>query len=364
MTGSAASGPAAAGLSPSAAPVTAGRREPLALGLLRRFCAANGLAVVAEPDFGYAGYIEAGNGRRHFFKGAGFDLNGAGASAIARDKGYSTSFLAGAGLQVPRSLLISTPRYLADIRIKNPAVAARLSGPAEALAFAASVGYPVFLKPNEESEGRGVLRAADALQLSAALDQLGPAYDRLLLQEEAQGRDYRILMLDGACLAVFERWPFRVTGDGRQTLRDLIEQETARFAADGKGRKILPDDPRILTHLAAAGLHLDSVPPAGQAVALLPNSNLSSGGTARDVTARIAPDLVRIAAEAGRTIGLRFFGLDLIAPDIASAEGYRILELNAAPGLSHFHRLGPSEAATVEEIYARVFAAIARDLMA
>lgn len=341
---------------------TSGRREPLALQLLRRFCAGHGFSVVAEPQYGYAGYVEAPNGRRHFFKGAGFDLNGAGAAAIARDKGYSAHFLGQAGLQVPETLLVATPRFIADIRMKNPAVAERLAGPDAALEFASRTGFPVFVKPNEESEGRGVLRAATPEQLVRALDLLGGDYDRLLVQQEARGRDYRILMLDGVCLAVFERWPFRVTGNGSSSIADLILCETAGFAADGKGRKIGADDPRILSHLAACGLSLDHVPGAGESISLLPNSNLSSGGTAIDVSDRIAPELTRIAAEAGRAIGLRFYGLDLIVPDIASAEGYRILELNAAPGLSHFHRLGVSEAAKVELIYEHVFAAIAKDL--
>ncbi|WP_439530675.1 ATP-dependent carboxylate-amine ligase [Pannonibacter sp.] len=341
-----------------------GRREPLALQLLRRFCATEGLHLVAEPEYGYAGYVEARSGRRHFFKGAGFDLNGAGAAAIARDKGYSADFLARAGLNVPATLLVTTPRFVADIRMKNPGVADRLAGPETAQAFAARVGFPVFVKPNEESEGRGVLRAATPDQLRGALEQLGNAYDRLLVQEEAKGRDYRILMLDGECLAVFERWPFRVTGDGRNTLAALIDAATQGFASDGKGRKISAEDPRIRTHLAACGLTLDHVPAAGIPVPLLPNSNLSSGGTAVDVSDRIAPELTSIAAAAGRAIGLRFYGLDLMAPDIASAEDYKILELNAAPGLSHFHRIGPSEAAKVEAIYERVFEAIARDLQA
>lgn len=340
------------------------RREPLALQLLRRFCAAEGLHLVAEPEYGYAGYVEARNGRRHFFKGAGFDLNGAGAAAIARDKGYSADFLARAGLSVPATLLIASPRFVADIRMKNPGVADRLAGEDAALAFAGRAGFPVFVKPNEESEGRGVLRAATPDQLVDALRHLGDAYDRLLVQEEAKGRDYRILMLDGECLAVFERWPFRVIGDGTRTLASLIDAATNDFASDGKGRKISAEDPRILTHLAACGLALDHVPATGQIVPLLPNSNLSSGGTAVDVSDRIAPELKSIAAEAGRAIGLRFYGLDLMAPDIASPQGYRILELNAAPGLSHFHRIGTAEAAKVETIYERVFEAIARDLQA
>ncbi len=339
------------------------RREPLALVLLRRHAAEHGLTVFAEPAYGYAGYVEAPGGARAFFKGAGFDLNPAAASAIARDKAYGAFFLEAADLRVPRGVLISSQRFIRDIEVKNPAVAARLNGEAQALAFARETGFPLFVKPNDDSEGRGILRVQDEQGLSSALAVLGASYDRILVQEEVRGRDYRVLVLDGEVLAVFERRPFSVTGDGVSPLRALITQATQGFAAGGKGSKIAADDPRILAFLATSGLDLTHVPQAGAAVALLPNANLSSGGSAVDVSGAISPYFSQIAREAGEAVGLRLYGLDLICPDIAAASGpYAILEVNAAPGLSHFHRLGPQEALRVEEIYAKIFGALTRSL--
>ena len=129
------------------------RREPLALVLLRLHAAEHGLTVFAEPAYGYAGYVEAPGGRRAFFKGAGFDLNPAAASAIARDKAYGAFFLEAAGLSVPRGVLISSQRFIRDIEVKNPAVAARLNGEAQALAFARETGFPLMIRKGAASCG-------------------------------------------------------------------------------------------------------------------------------------------------------------------------------------------------------------------
>ncbi|ADZ68579.1 RimK-like ATP-grasp domain superfamily [Polymorphum gilvum] len=341
------------------------RRAPVALTLLKAFGARRSLKVVAEPEFGYAGYIEDARGRRSFFKGAAFDLNPFGAASIARDKAYAAHFLKAAGFRVPEALLISAPAFIDEIRTKNPAVAERLNDAAAALAFAGRVGWPVYVKPNDESEGRGVLRASDAAALTRALATLSRDHDRLLVQQAAAGRDYRILVLDDAVLAAFERRPFAVTGDGVSTLSALIEARTEGFAADGNGRKIRSDDPRILDHLTASGLTPGHVPRAGETVDLLPNANLSSGGSAEEVTAAMSPHFGRIAVAAGRALGLRFYGLDLLCADITAEAGdYAILELNAAPGLSHFHRMGPAEAACVEAIYETLFERLVDTLQA
>ncbi|MEH0070742.1 hypothetical protein V6L77_11135 [Pannonibacter sp. Pt2-lr] len=100
-------------------------------------------------------------------------------------------------------------------------------------------------------------------------------------------------------LAVFERRPFSVTGDGVSQLRALITQATQGFAAGGKGSKIAADDPRILAFLATSGLDLTHVPEAGAAVALCP-TRISSGGSAVDVTGTISSYFAEIARKAGK----------------------------------------------------------------
>lgn len=340
------------------------RQAPVVLSLLQGFCAKRNLTLVAEPEFGYAGYLEGTNGRRSYFKGGSFDLNTLGAAEIARDKSYTAGFLEGAGFKVPSRILISSPTFQDAMAIKNEAVAKDLKGLSQALAFSEKHGFPIFAKPNDDLEGKDVLKASTPKELADAIRAIGQVHPRILIQTAAVGRDYRILVLDDEVLAVVERTPFQVIGNGTDSIEELIGSSTQEFSKRGAGALVAADDPRILAHLRNQGLALDHTPPSGGVVTLLPNANLSSGGTARLATGAISPEFATLALNAGKTLGLRFYGLDLITPDIGGpGTDYAILELNGAPGLSRLYRQGPDEAEVVRQIYARVFAKVAEPLL-
>ncbi|MBA5778624.1 ATP-dependent carboxylate-amine ligase [Stappia sp. F7233] len=332
--------------------------RPVWLDILAGLAEARGARVHVEPVYGYAGYIEAADGRRHFFKGTNFDINGAGAASLAKDKDYAGRMLAEAGLPVPEAVLIHAPRRRYAMALKNPVVASRLATEAAAEIFAETVGWPVFVKPNEGSEGEGVMKAGDREALGAALGELFQLNDRVLVQKAVGGNDYRVVVLDGEVLAAFHRVPLRVSGDGRSMLGRLIEMRIAELGAEGRGRRIAADDPRILKHLMADGRSFEDIPARDETVTLLPNANLSTGGTATDATATLTDEARLLAVSAARALGLRFAGVDLMLEDGGAAH---LLEVNAAPGLSYFHRLGKREAAIVEAIYARLFEAITAD---
>lgn len=335
---------------------SSGPSRPVWLEILARLAEARGARVHVEPNYGYAGFIEAANGRRHYFKGTNFDINGAGAASLAKDKDYAGRMLAEAGLPVPEALLIHSPRRRRAMALKNPAVAARLATEVAAAIFAETVGWPVFVKPNEGSEGEGVMKAGNRETLGEALAELFQINERVLVQRAVSGTDYRAVVLDGEVLAAFRREPLRVSGDGRSTLGQLIERRIATFGAEGRGNRIAADDPRILKHLTADGRAFADVPAKGEDIALLPNANLSTGGTAVDATATFSKEARQLAIAAARALGLRFAGVDLMLDEDGGTA--HVLEVNAAPGLSYFHRLGEREAAIVEAIYAKLFAAI------
>ena len=331
--------------------------SPLWVDILARLCGPRGARLEVEPLYGYAGAITAADGRRFIFKGTNFDINGAGAAALAKDKDYASRFLAAAGLPVPRSLLLHSPRRVAALALKNPAVAARLPQVEAAADFARATGWPVFVKPNEGSEGDGVTRVADEDALRRALDGLFAFHERVLVQQAVAGADHRVIVLDGAVQGVFRRSPLSVTGDGRHGIVELAQAVLGGFSAGGKGARVMLADPRIAAHLAAQGLTLESVPKAGARIELLPNANLSTGGVAQDVTERVGADVGDLAIRAAKALGLRFAGVDLLL-DGSDATGAWVLEVNSAPGLSYFHRLGEAEAARVEAIYAALLEAM------
>ncbi len=302
--------------------------------LLERYCTDNGLRLTAGDPYGHAGLVESPSGKRWFFKGTHFDLNPLGASEIADDKAYAANFLKAAGIAVPDTCFI----LAADVR-KSGGL------PEDLREFLSSRPFPLFVKPNIGQEGRGVMRAGNLQDLTAALRGLADTNEHLLVQSEIPGREFRVIVLDGEVLCAIERHPPGIIGDGRSTVSELI----------GAHAKIDPADVRLASELARQDMTFESIPEQDRTVSLMPVANLSAGGTASVVTASLEPDLRAVACKAAETLGLRYAGVDLILPDGMPPV---VLEVNTAPGLSNLYRQSPGEAALVEEIYAKVFGAL------
>lgn len=310
-------------------------RRSVVFELLQLYCTEHGLRLTAGDGHGHAGCVENANGKRWLFKGTRFDINPLGCAEIANDKAYSLHFLEKAGVPVPESLLV----FATEIRKGNqmsPSVSR----------FAEKQGFPLFLKPNIGREGRDVMRIHGGSELHNALQLLSHTHMQLLVQQEIQGRDLRVIILDGEVLCAIERKAPHVTGDGRQSIAALI----------GHDRRALAEDSRIDAALTLQGLTRASVPEAGKSIALLPVTNLSAGGTAEIVTDKLGSEFPEIARKAADTLGLRYAGVDMIVRggDWTGADAV-VLEVNAAPGLNNLFRQGPREAESVRSIYATLF---------
>lgn len=329
-------------------------QAPLVARLLADYCQRHGLRLELDPQIGHAGYVEAPNGRRSWFKGTHFDLNSLGAAEIAHDKAYAAQFLKNAGFRVPRGVLVSAPAAIDAMRRRNPVRAEKMTGPDHAQSFAETTGFPVFIKPNDGQEGVDVVKVSSPYQLETGLARLFRHHDHLLVQEPVAGRDIRIVVLEGRVLCAIERRAAEALGDGVRTVEALLQAVPAGTRAD----------PRLLSELADQNLTLESVPESGRRVRLLPAANLSSGGSGSIVTDELCGAFKEIAVSAGAFLGLDYFGLDMLVPDLSDpAGGYTILEVNAAPGLHQLHRLGAAQAAVAEAAYEQVFDAIARRLV-
>ncbi|MES0885014.1 ATP-grasp domain-containing protein [Roseibium sp. SCP14] len=306
--------------------------------LLERFCARRGLRLSAGDPYGHAGMVESPAGKRWYFKGTRFDLNGLGASEIANDKAYAARFLAEAGISVPDSHFVFSDKISDNTPIDD-----------DLLTFTEEKRFPLFVKPNIGQEGQGVMRVDTLDTLGSALQCLAKNHEHLLVQPEIRGRELRVVVLDGEVLCAIERKRPVIFGNGTQNLAELLATHA----------KLPVSDSRIIRELAAQRLDLESVPENGQEVTLLPVTNLSCGGTARIVTPELAPEILATAQQAADILSLRYAGVDMIVPDGLSSENEAVvLEVNAAPGLSNLARQGTEEAALVEAIYDRVFAAI------
>ncbi len=293
--------------------------------------------LVLEERFGHVGrYHAPGGGMRPIF-GNALGLNAEAAAMLAADKSYTAEALRAAGLPAPRGMALFSPGYAERMRLKNAAVAAALPHGDAAARFAAELGYPVILKPNTGSEGRGVHRADSLAELRVDLEALFVTDDRVRLEEWVAGLDTRVTVLDGAVRLAYRRLPPLLAGDGARPVRALAEAALAELAGRHRGAKLALDDPRIMRALAAQGLALDTVPPEGAEIRLLDSANLSAGGRLEDLTGRLPPEAEALALRATEAVGLRFAGVDLRTPDPRSgAAGACVIEVNAAPGLDYY----------------------------
>ena len=249
------------------------------------------------------------------------------ASDIAQDKDLTKRVLQNIGLAVPAG-----------------AVARNLE---RAVEIAREIGYPVMLKPLEGNQGRGISpRLSSEAELVGAWGQ-AERFGSLVVERYVEGRDHRVLVVNGKVVAVAERVPAHVVGDGVGSIRELVEEvnrDPRRGTGHGKVLTELPLDQHAEQVLARQGLTLDAVPAKGQRVLLRATANLSTGGTSIDRTEEIHPDNVTACEMAAGVVGLDIAGLDVLTPDISvpfEENGAVIIEINAAPGIRmHEH---PSE---------------------
>ncbi|HUQ82864.1 MAG TPA: cyanophycin synthetase [Gemmatimonadaceae bacterium] len=244
---------------------------------------------------------------------------------IAQDKDDTKRVLGAIGLPVPHG---------------NIAMSAD-----EAVELAQEIGFPVILKPLDLSHGRGISpRLMDEASVRTAWERGVEYTDRLIVEQFAEGRDHRVLVIGGRVVAVAERVPAHVKGDGTRTVRELIDlanQDPRRGVGHSKVLTRLEYDDATVDFLARSGLTLDSVPPNGEPVWLSATANLSTGGTSIDRTDEIHPSNITACEMAAGVVGLDIAGIDVITPDISvpfRENGAAIIEVNAAPGVRmHTH---------------------------
>lgn len=208
----------------------------------------------------------------------------------------------------------------------------------EALIAADRIGRPVVIKPEQGNHGQGVfVNLKGDEEIIRAFNQ-AQSYGKVLLEKHIAGKHYRILVVGEKVAAASEKIAANVVGDGIRTVKELVE-EINRDLRRGNGHersltKIYLDSASILV-LARQKLYPDAVPLKGQLVYLKDVANISTGGTAIDVTDEVHTSIKEIAIRISRTIGLDVAGIDLVTANISSPLNGEsaVIEVNAAPGL-------------------------------
>ena len=247
---------------------------------------------------------------------------------LASDKEETNRILASLGLPVPVQHLVRDE--------------------ADAVWAAGRIGYPVVVKPYNANHGRGIsIHLTDEAQVRAAFHQAQAHSNSVIVESFITGEDHRMLVVNGKLVAVAKRVPGHVVGDGTRTIAALVEEVNADPRRGIGHEKVLTRiefDAQAERLMAQRGYTSESVPAAGEVVYLRSTGNLSTGGTAIDMTDVVHPDNVQMAVRAVKAIGLDVGGVDFLTPDITRSYkevGGAICEVNAAPGF-RMH-MAPSE---------------------
>ncbi|MBI1915875.1 MAG: cyanophycin synthetase [Planctomycetes bacterium] len=248
------------------------------------------------------------------------DSTGAIAEAIAQDKELTRALLRAVGVPVPEGRPVSSAE--------------------DAWEAAEELGLPVVVKPQFGNHGRGVatnLTTREQVQKAylAALEE----DEHVLVETYAPGADHRLLVIGDRLVAAALREPAQVVGDGRSTITELVAEvnrDPRRSDGHATVLSFIKLDAVSLSVLAEQGYAPDSVPSQGQRVLIRRNGNLSTGGTATDVTDQVHPEVAARAVEAARAIGLDIAGVDVVVLDIGrplEEQKAAVVEVNAGPGL-------------------------------
>jgi cyanophycin synthetase len=251
---------------------------------------------------------------------AEMDVTSAIAEAIAQDKDLTKKLLAAAGVPVPGG------RAVTDAE--------------DAWLAALEVGLPVVVKPKDGNQGKGVtVNITTKEHPTQALDTAREFRDDILVERYMPGNDFRLLVVGDKLVAAARRDPPKVVGDGVQTVAELVAQvnlDPKRGSGHSTSLTKIRIDDIARACLTNQGFSPEAVPAKGQRVNLRNNANLSTGGSATDVTDDVHPEVAARAVAAAHMVGLDICGVDLVCDSILrpiEELGGGIVEVNAAPGL-------------------------------
>lgn len=242
-----------------------------------------------------------------------------------------------------------THNLLSDLGLPVP-IQHMIYGEKQAVRAARRIGYPVVVKPLNANHGRGVsinLTTDEEVAVAFAEAQKYGSSRAVLVESYLTGFDHRMLVVNNELVAVAKRVPGHVVGDGKHSIAELVdivnedprrgighEKVLTRLELDSQAKRLMED----------AGIDENTVLPADEIFYLRSTANLSTGGTAIDVTDIVHPDNRDMAIRAIKAIGLDVGGVDFLTDDISKSYkeiGGGICECNAAPGF-RMH-VAPSE---------------------
>jgi D-alanine-D-alanine ligase-like ATP-grasp enzyme len=327
---------------------------PLVGAIFRKIAPRIGAKVVMEREWNIAGQIVYASGKHRYFRYSSLDLNTLGASEISKDKDYANFFMKRMGYPTISGRTFFSPRWAEAIGSPRSIDAA--------YKYAQKIGFPVIVKPNSGSQGKGVALVHTRREFYSSMRRVFKLDRVALVQTPVPGKDYRIVVLDDRVISAYERIPLNVVGDGTSTIAALLRIRQSSFAASSRDTQLKMEDPRIVAKLRRAGRSLQTVLPRGEKLFLLDNANLSAGGDAVDVTDEMHREFRAFAIRLTKDMGLRLCGVDLMIEGSITQKPalFWVLEINSAPGLDHYVKTGKAQQMIVEDMYLEVLKSMER----
>lgn len=202
------------------------------------------------------------------------------------------------------------------------------------------LGYPLVIKPLDANHGRGVTTNITCQEKAIAAYKIARKISsHIIVERFIVGHDYRFLVVNYKLIAVAQRLPAMIVGDGNSTIQlliDKINQDSNRGNGHENFLSTIEVDASTLLILKENNLTTESILPKDQKLSLKCTSNLSSGGTAKDVTGNVHPYNIFLAERIARLMNLNICGIDVIAERIdlpLTEKTGAVLEVNAEPGL-------------------------------
>jgi cyanophycin synthetase len=254
------------------------------------------------------------------------------ATEIAGDKDATKKILGAMGVPVPKGYKIRHEDELEEV--------------------IRSIGFPVVIKPLDGNHGRGATVGINSIEEAREAFHLAQSESRtrvrdVVIEKQLVGEDFRALVVNNKLVAVAERTPAHIIGDGKSSVSQLIENinlDPRRGYGHENVLTLIKVDEQTKTLLKTKGYTLETVVPEGERVILKSTANISTGGTAIDRTDEVHPENAFLFERIAQIIGLDIAGVDIIAPNVSTPlreNGGGIIEVNAAPGF-RMH-LSPSE---------------------
>ncbi|MDS1003180.1 cyanophycin synthetase [Clostridium sporogenes] len=201
------------------------------------------------------------------------------------------------------------------------------------------IGYPVVLKPRFGNQGKGVIvNIKNQKELVNAYRIINNKFQNIMIEKYINGKDYRACVVDGKVVAVAQRIPPYIIGNGKSTIYELIKElNRDERRGDGHEKPLtkVKIDKELKNNINKVGYTLGHILPKGDKLELRHNANLSTGGVAVDCTDLICNETKEVCERVAKAIGIDICGIDICCEDISKPlnDNEGIMEVNAAPGI-------------------------------